>query len=169
MNTKLAALALAVIIATGVIAYYSLNQPPQPEAPASTPVPTKPPVPSTPTDENTTVTAWDQVNTIYPNQLTIITPENMTRQKGDLTLQVNVTSDYWMINGVYYKADWLGDNYYQLYYYVKQSDCTSQQFLAITLTANFAGIPVGNHTIMVVANYHDDSHTYGTVNFSVGT
>lgn len=175
MNTKLAALALAAVITIGVIAYYSLNQYPNSEAPVSTPVPTKPPipteppVPSTPTAENTTVTAWGQFNTTYPTQLTIVTPQNMTQQTGDITLQVNITTGFWVISSVYYKTDWLGD-YHRLYSMDNQpAQGGTQMSQAITLIANFTGVPDSNHTIEVVANYHDGSHTYETVYFTKGT
>ena len=169
MNTKLAALALVAVIAIGVTAVYFLNQYSNSEAPTSTSVPTEPPIPSTPTDQSITTLAWGRFNTTYPTQLTIVTPQNMTQLTDSLTLQVNVTTGFWVISSVYYKADWLGD-YHRLYSMDNQpAQGDSQVSQAITLIANFTGVPDDNHTIEVVANYHDGSHTYGAVNFTVGT
>lgn len=169
MKTKIAAVALAAVIFIGVVAYYSLNQFANPSEPTSTPIPTQPPIPSTPTDQNSTTTAWGRFNTTYPTELTIISPENQTHQTGSLTLQVNVTTSRWVISSVYYKADWLGD-YHRLYSMNNQpANSGPQAYQAITLTANFTGVPDGNHTVEIIANYHDYSHTYGTVNFTVGT
>jgi hypothetical protein len=165
MNTKLAALALVAVIAIGVTAIYTLNQYSN-SGTSVTPVPTEPPIPSTPTDQNITTIAWGRFNTTYPTQLTIVTPQNMTQLTGSLTLQVNVTTGFWVISSVYYQADWLGD-YHRLYTMDNQpAQGDSQVSQAITLIANFTGVPDGNHTIEVIANYHDGSHTYGSVNFT---
>lgn len=166
MNTKLVALALVVVIAVAVIAIYSLNSPLNSgtsSSPTPTPVPTQPPIPSTPTDQNSTVTVWGDFHFTYPTELTIISPQNQTYTTSDLTLQVNITTSFWLVNSVYYQADWLGD-YHRIY---TLNSSQGEPFPAITLTANFTGIPESNHTIEVIANYHDGSHAYGTVNFSV--
>lgn len=169
MNTKLAALALIMVIAVGVFAIYALNQYSNFGAPTSTPVPTEQPIPSTPTDQNSTTIACGRFNTTYPTELIIITPQNMTQQTGNVILQVNVTTSRWVISSVYYKADWLGD-YHRLYSMDNQpAQGDTKMSQAIMLIANFTGVPSGNHTIEVVANYHDYSHTYGAVNFAVGT
>lgn len=169
MKTKIAVLAIAIIIVSGALTSYAINTMINSEAPpvaTPTPVPTQPPVPSTPTDQNSSSTAWGNPHSTYSTQLTIISPQNQNYQSGNLTLKVNVTTSSWAINSIYYKADWLGD-YHRIYSLSNQ--LSNQLNPAITVTADFTDVPKGNHTIEVVANYHDGSHTYGTVNFSVGT
>jgi hypothetical protein len=169
MNIKLAALALVAVIAIGVTTVYSLNQYSNSGEPKVMPTPTERPIPSSPTDQNSTTIAWGRFNTTYPTQLTIVTPQNLSQQTGGLILQVNVTTSFWVISSVYYKADWLGD-YHRLYTMDNQpAQGGTQMSQAVTLIANFTGVPDGNHTVEVVANYHDGSHTYGAVNFTVIT
>jgi hypothetical protein len=169
MNTRLAALALIAVIAISVTAIYALNQYSFSDKPNVTPSPTEPPIQSTPTDQNSTTIACGRFNTTYPTELTIVSPLNMTQQTSNVILKVNVTTSFWVISSVYYKADWLGD-YHRLYSMDNQPEQGGTKMnQAITLIANFTGVPDGNHTIEVVANYHDYSHTYGAVNFTVGT
>lgn len=169
MKSRIAALALVIIITLGALTFYSINKSVNsgaPLVPTSTPTSTKPPVPSTPTDKNSSAAAWGNPRETNVYQLTIISPQNMTYQSGNLTLQVNVTTGSWAINSIYYKADWLGD-YHRIYSLSNQ--LSNQLSPRITVTANFTGIPEGNHTIEVIANYHDGSHTYGTVDFIMKT
>lgn len=78
-----------------------------------------------------------------------------------------MTTASWVLNSVYYKADWL-DDYHRLYY-VGNSRVSTEHSMAITLTVIFSGVPEGNHTITLVANYHDSSQAYDTVSFRIDT
>lgn len=169
MKTKLAALALVTVIALTAlgIGIYALNGSVSLETPNAlpSPTPTPTPTPTVPIDQNTSVTDWNQRGKSYPTQAIITSPQNMSHQTGSLTLTVNVTTSFWAISSVYYKADWLGD--YHRIYSLNTSPINSMSN-AITLTANFTGIPSGNHTIEVIANYHDSSHANDTVSFTIG-
>lgn len=167
MNTKLAALALVIVIALTALGIYALNGSVNIETskPSSSPVPTPTSTPTVPTDQNTSVTDWAQRGASYSTQIIITSPQNASHQASSLTLSVNVTTSFWAISSVYYKADWIGD--YHRIYSLNTSPIKGMSN-AITLTANFTGIPSGNHTLELIANYHDSSHANANVSFTTG-
>ncbi len=161
MRTKMVALTLISLIALTAIIYYSVNALSGLHTPLQSPstAPTPKPTPSKPTVSFTNLND----RTSYPTEITIISPQNNTYQASNLTLKLNVTSSFWVISSVYCKADWLGD-YHRSYGLEDNQGILSNAF---TLTANFTGIPDGNHTIEVVENLHDGSHAYAAVSFSI--
>lgn len=170
MRTKLIALALVFLIALTFAAYYSINpllntQEP-PASPSPTPIPTQPPIASIPSELNASAIGWGDPHSSYPTQLTIISIQNLTYPTSNLTLKVNITTAFWAINSVYYKADWLSD-YHRIY---RINDVSYGWLsMAITLTVNFTGIPDGSHTIEVIANYHDGSHASDSISFTTNS
>ncbi len=135
--------------------------------PESTPVAT--PTPSEPT---VSFTLWHTNSTVMQpptNQLAhippiceIASPENQTvLQTNNFTLNVNVASYFWIIDSVYYEADWI-EGIHQIFGI--QLHGTSPANASITV--NFREIPYGNHTLTVYANTHDGSHSFATVVFS---
>jgi hypothetical protein len=91
----------------------------------------------------------------------IESPENQTvLQTNNFTLNVNVASYFWIINSVYYEADWI-EGIHQIFG-VQPNGIDA---LNASITVNFSEIPDGNHTLTVYANTHDGSHSFATVIF----
>lgn len=136
--------------------------------PTATPVPT-PTIPSSTQstgDPKVTVSfiEWDPHNSSYPTQIVILYPRNETYAAGWWPeLQVGVSSNNWLINGVFYTADWQ-DGYHPIWFYNLET-CQNALFARVPLT----GIPDGPHTIVVHANLHDGSRIQSAVSFSVNS
>jgi len=91
----------------------------------------------------------------------ILSPQNQTvLQTNNFTLNVNVASYFWIINSVYYEADWI-QGIHQLF----GIQPNGIDALNASITVNFSEIPDGNHTLTVYANTHDGSHSFATVTF----
>ncbi len=165
MRTTLAALALVLVVAVAVIAYIALNNSEQ--VPTPSPSPTLPATPNVPTELNALTVGWGDPTVKYPNGVAVVSPQNTTYKTSNLTLTVNVTTAFWVINSVYYKADWLGD--YHRIYTINYQPVIGAHSQAITINVKFTGIPDGNHTILVLADYHDYSYITETASFSVNT
>ncbi len=96
-----------------------------------------------------------------PPIVEIISPENQTIiQASNFTLTVDVASYFWIIDSVYYQADWQ-DGIHQLFGI--QTNYVNS--LNASIVATFQQIPFGNHTLTVYANTHDNSHSNATVTF----
>ncbi len=78
-------------------------------------------------------------------------------------LQVGVSSNNWLINGVFYTDDWQ-EGYHPIWFY-NLGTCTTALFATVTLF----GIPDGSHTIVVHANLHDGSHMQASISFYVNS
>jgi hypothetical protein len=97
-----------------------------------------------------------------PPIVEIISPENQTViQASNFTLTVDVASYFWIIDSVYYQVDWQ-DGIHQLFGI--QTNYVNS--LNASIIATFQQIPLGNHTLTVYANTHDNSHSNATVTFS---
>lgn len=95
----------------------------------------------------------------------IESPENQTvLQTNNFTLNVNVASYFWIINSVYYEADWI-EGIHQVF----GIQPNGIDALNASITVNFSEIPDGNHTLTVYANTHDCSHSFATVTFLTKT
>jgi hypothetical protein len=95
----------------------------------------------------------------------IVSPENQTAlQTNNFTLNVNVASYFWVIDSVYYNADWI-EGIHQIFGIQPHGI----EPLNASITVNFSEIPDGNHTLTVYANTHDSSHSFATVIFSTET
>jgi hypothetical protein len=98
-----------------------------------------------------------------PPIIEITSPENQTIfQTSNVTLTVNVASYFWIIDSVYYRADWQ-EGIHQIFG-VQPNYIDA---LNATITAIFTQIPNGNHTIEISANTHDNMHTLSAVTFLV--
>jgi hypothetical protein len=93
----------------------------------------------------------------------IVSPENQTiLQTNNFTLSVNVASYFWVIDSVYYNADWV-EGIHQIFGIQPSGGADS---INASITVNFSEVPYGNHTLMVYANTHDGSHSFATLVFS---
>ena len=91
----------------------------------------------------------------------IISPGNQTTfQTSNVTLTVNVASYFWIIDSVYYQADWQ-NGVHQIF----GIQPNYEDALNATIMANFTQIPLGNHTVEIYANTHDGMHALSTVTF----
>ncbi len=165
MKAKLAALILVAVIVLTSAVYYFLSASPNLKRTLPSASPTPVSFPTAPSKHDVFITQWGDPRVSYPTELTIIFPENLTYQENYITIRVNVTTSFWVITSVYYKADWLDGNYHQIY----SLDPKGGLNIAISLKANFTGIPEGNHTLSLVANYHDGSHAWGAASFMINT
>ena len=93
----------------------------------------------------------------------IVSPENQTLlQASNFTLNVNVASYFWVIDSVYYEADWIEGSHQIFGVQPNYIDA-----LNASITVNFTEIPDGNHAVTVYANTHDGSHSFATVTFQI--
>jgi hypothetical protein len=94
----------------------------------------------------------------------IVSPLNQTvLQTNNFTLHVNVASRFWVIDSVYYNADWV-EGIHEIFGVMETTSSTYTMNASITV--NFSEVPYGNHTLMVYANTHDSSHSFATLVFS---
>ncbi len=92
----------------------------------------------------------------------IVSPENQTKlPTNNFTLNVNVASYFWVINSVYYNADWV-EGIHQIFG-IQPNGIDAYN---ASITVNLSEIPDGNHTVTVYANTHDNSHSFATAIFS---
>lgn len=139
----------------------------------STPTPTSSPDTTSILEPRVSFTQWHTSSPVIqppanrladiPPIVEIVSPENQTiLQTSKVTLTVNVASYFWIIDSVYYQADWQ-EGVHQIFG-VQPNYIDA---LNATITATFTQIPNGNHTIEISANTHDNMHTHSTVTFFV--
>ncbi len=91
----------------------------------------------------------------------ITSPQNQTTfQTSNVTLTIDVASYFWIIDSVYYQADWQA-GIHQIF----GVQPNYEDALNATITATFTQIPLGNHTVEIYANTHDDTHASSAVAF----
>lgn len=108
-------------------------------------------------------TYWDApmgAITKSPTIIILFPQESETFSTNNVTLKVNVGSQNWVIDSVYYEADW--QKGLHRIFTVQQS---YQAALKVTITANFTEIPDGRHNITISANTHDGAHASSSVFF----
>jgi hypothetical protein len=137
----------------------SFSATPMPATPTHTPG-------ASPTTEDTgtrvSFNHWDPHDIAYPNQIDIVSPRsNSTLPTGYLYLQVGVSSSNWLINGVFYTADWIIGPQPIWYYNLRAAET------ALFATVAIPNVPEGSHTLSVHANLHDDTLLTSSVSFSV--
>jgi len=99
------------------------------------------------------VAYWDApVGAItHPPTIIILSPQNNgTYNTTNIILKVNVGSQNWVIDSVFYEADWMeGEHriFTGVYHFA-----WSQQ---VSINVNFTAIPDGRHNITVYANMHN--------------
>jgi hypothetical protein len=120
-----------------------------------------------PTPEPKIFTAyWDAPPGVITQSPTIIilTPqENDTYSTDNVSLQVNVGSEFWVIDSVYYETDWR-EGIHRIF--TVQDQPNMEWALRASLTVNFTGVPNGSHSITVYANLHNSEHGVSIVNFT---
>ena len=98
----------------------------------------------------------------FPPIVEVVSPNNQTvLQTNNVTLTIDVASYFWVIESVYYQADWQ-DGMHRLFYVQSNPDIYP---LNASIIATFSQIPYGNHTLTIYANTHDNSHSNATVTF----
>lgn len=184
LKRKTVALTLVTLIALAFIAVNLSNQQkgllytaialPSAASPSPTPEPT-PVATLTPPEPTVSFALWltnspvmqppaDQLAHIPPI-CEIVSPENQTvLQTSNFTLNVNVASYFWIIDSVYYEADWI-EGIHQIF----GIQPNGIDALNASITVNFSEIPDGNHTLTVYANTHDGSHSFATLIFLTET
>jgi hypothetical protein len=111
-------------------------------------------------------TYWDAppgVITQSPTIIVLSPQENDTYSTDDVSLQVNVGSENWVINSIYYEADWR-EGIHRIF--TVQDQPNLEWALRTSLTVNFTGVPNGSHSITVYANLHNHEHGSSTVHFT---
>ena len=184
MKRKTVALTLITLISLAFIAVNISNQQkwllytatalPSAASPSPTPEPTHVAT-LTPPQPTVSFTLWHTNSSVIqspadelahiPPICEIVSPENQTVLKtSNFTLNVNVASYFWVIDSVYYNSDWV-EGIHQIF----GIQPNGIDALNASITVNFREIPDGNHTLIVYANIHDDSHSFATVIFSTET
>jgi hypothetical protein len=116
-----------------------------------------------PPDPEVSFTYWDGAPSWIPQPpiVRIVSPQNnKTYRTNNFSLIVNVASQFWVIDSVYYEADWI-EGHHRIF----TVQPTSEMSLKVTITANFTEIPDGNHNITVYANTHNDAHAFSSLFF----
>jgi len=80
-------------------------------------------------------------------------------------LRVNISTQVWSINSVYYKADWQEEMH--CIYDVNNQTLNTKMLFRLSITANFTDIPDGMHHLTVYAYIHDGSSGSSSVDFTI--
>jgi hypothetical protein len=80
-------------------------------------------------------------------------------------LRVNISTQVWSINSVYYEADWQEGMH--CIYDVNNQTLNTKMLFTLSITVNFTDIPDGMHHLTVYAYIHDGSHSSSSVDFTV--
>jgi hypothetical protein len=108
-------------------------------------------------------TYWDAPRGAITQSPTVIilSPQDKTYNTNNIILKVNVGSQDWVLNGVYYEADWREGA--RRIFNIQTSDSLKR---TVSLTVNFTEVPDGSHNITVYANTHDGAYTSSSVFFT---
>jgi hypothetical protein len=159
-------LVLILAVSSLIVAKPALAQTPTP-TPQYTPTPT-PTIP----EPTVSFTLWYTNSPVIqppanrtadiPPICEIVSPENQTVLQTNFTLKVNVASYFWVIDSVYYEADWI-EGIHQIF----GVQPNYVDALNASITVNFGEIPDGNHSVTVYANSHDGSHSFAAAFFQI--
>jgi hypothetical protein len=163
-------LILILAVSSLIVAKPALAQIPTP-TPQYTPTPT-----STIPEPTVSFTLWHTNSPVFqppanrmadiPPICEIVSPQNQTvLQTGNFTLNVNVASYFWVIDSVYYEADWI-EGIHEIFS-VQPIQPNYIDALNASITVNFSEIPDGNHTVTLDATANDGSHSFATVIFQI--
>jgi|WetSurMetagenome_2_1015567.scaffolds.fasta_scaffold08045_4 hypothetical protein len=87
--------------------------------------------------------------------------------KNGVNVRVNVSTEVWPINSVYYTADWQ-EGMRCIYDVSDHNQTVSIRMLfRLSITANFTDIPDGNHRLTIYAYIHDGSQGSSSVDFTI--
>lgn len=120
----------------------------------------------TPAEPKVSYDVWDANSIQSPLTMIILSPLNNEVLSGNTAiLKVNIGSQTWAINSVYYEADW--QEGLHCIYNVNNQTLNTKMLLRLSITANFTEIPDGIHHITVYANIHDGSHGSSSIDFTI--
>jgi hypothetical protein len=96
-----------------------------------------------------------------PAVIVIESPENQSvYQTNAISLKVDVASYFWVIDYVYYEANWLNGRHQIFSVQPNYTDA-----LNASINVNFPNVPSGQHNIKVYATTNDGSHSSTNVSF----
>lgn len=171
MRKKYAALIGIHLVAVALIVYpyvamttYNVPEPPQNATFPEAPMPPTPAPEANATTKSPLITVsfnhWDPHDISIPTRIEIVSPRsNDSLPEGYVYLMVGVSSSKWLINGVFYTADWFSGPQ-PIWFYNLRSTETVLYAMVI-----FTGVPAGNHTVSVHANLHDGTLLTSSVSF----
>jgi hypothetical protein len=97
--------------------------------------------------------------------MVILSPlSNEVLSNNTAILKINIGTQTWPINSVYYEADWQ-EGMHRIYSLNNQT--STKMLYRLSITANFAEIPDGRHRITVYANIHDGSQGSFSIDFTI--
>jgi hypothetical protein len=98
--------------------------------------------------------------------MTILSPGNdEVLNNNTAVVKVNIGTQMWPINSVYYEADWQKGKH--CIYNINNGTSDFKMFYRLAVTANFTEIPDGKHHITIYANIHDGSHGSSSIDFTI--
>jgi len=119
---------------------------------------------------------WDADSIQSPFVISGLSHENLTMiilsplnnevlSNNTAIVKVNIGTQKWAINSVYYEADWQEGMH--CIYNVNNQTLNTKMLFRLSITANFTEIPDGIHHITVYANIHDGSHGSSSIDFTI--
>jgi hypothetical protein len=112
-------------------------------------------------------TFWDAplgAITTSPTIIIISPQDNETYVTDNVIFRFNVGSEYWVIDSVYFEADWL-DGVHRVDLKRPNYDWARKA----SITVNFTGVPDGIHSLTAYANIHNGSKGSCSVFFATDT
>ncbi len=98
--------------------------------------------------------------------LIILSPlSNEVLNDNAVTVRVNVSTQAWAIDSVYYQADW--QEGVHCIYDVSNQTFNWNMLYKLSITANFTDIPDGRHHLTFYAHIHDGSQGSSSVDFTI--
>ena len=98
--------------------------------------------------------------------LIILSPlPNEVLNDNAVTVRVNISTQAWAINSVYYQADWQ-EGLHRIYN-VSNQTLNTLMLYRLSITANFSDIPDGAHHLTFYAHIHDGSQGSSSVDFTI--
>jgi hypothetical protein len=108
---------------------------------------------------------WNADSIESPVVMIILSPlNNEVFSNNTVIVKVNIGTQYWTINSVYYEADWQ-EGLHRIY--SVNNSTSTKMYSRLSITANFTEIPDGRHRITVYANLHDGSQGSSSIDFTI--
>jgi hypothetical protein len=108
---------------------------------------------------------WDTDSIESPVVMIILSPlNNEVLSNNTVIVKVNIGTQYWAINSVYYEADWQ-EGLHRIY--SVNNSTSTKMYSRLSITAKFTEIPDGRHRIAVYANLHDGSQGSSSIDFTI--
>ena len=97
--------------------------------------------------------------------LTLLPPLPNENLSGTVVVRMNISTQAWPINSVYYEADW--QERMHCIYNISNQTFNPSMLYKLAITANFTDIPNGKHHLTVYAHIHDGSQNSASIDFTV--